>query len=415
MAEHFDTVIIGAGQAGLAIGYYLSQMGRDYIILEKAASITPAWRSRWDSFTLVLPNWTLQMPENPYNGDDPDGFLSRDEMVKYMEEFAATYDPKIRFGSRVTSIEENSEEDNYLVQTEETIYEAENVVVATGVYQEPKIPSFSKNISAEITQLHTSEYSNPEGLPEGAVLVVGTGQSGCQIAEELYQSGRKVYLCVGSAKRLPRLYRGKDSIWWLNKLHFFDQTVDTLPSPKDRFVANPFLSGKNGGHTLNLHKFAREGVVLLGRLKDAKGTSIYLSPDLKENLSKIDDFVADLKQKIDQYIEKNDLDAEPIPNRDALRDGYDAEIFDELDLSVEGIRTIVWATGYKFDFSWIELPVTDEYGYPIQTRGISEFPGLYFLGQHFLWRRRSGLPWGVGEDAAYIAEDIVRRTEEIPA
>ena len=409
MGEHYDVVIIGAGQAGLAIGYHLSKNEHKYIILEKETSLTPAWRSRWDSFTLVLPNWTLQMPDFPYQGDDPDGFLSREEMVEYLEQFAATFNPEIRFDSKVTSVEKNPGGDAYLVRTDERTYEADNVVVATGTFQGPKRPPFHTNISEKITQLHTSEYRNPDVLPEGAILVVGTGQSGCQIAEELYQSGRKVYLCVGSATRLPRFYRGKDSIWWLKKINFFDQTVDTLPSSRERFAGNPFLSGKGGGRSLDLHQFARDGVVLLGRLKNAQDNKIFLEPDLMENLSKIDEFVDDVKQKIDEYIEVNNIDAEKRPDRVELRDGYDSQVIESLDLQAEGINTIIWAIGYHFDFSWVKLPVLDDDGYPKQNRGVTELPGLYFLGLHWLYKRRSGLPWGVGDDAAHIADDILNR------
>ncbi len=410
MNDYFDTIIIGAGQAGLAMGYYLSKMKRNYVILEQASSLAPAWRSRWDSFSLVLPNWTLQMPGYAYQGDDPDGFLTKDEMVKYMEGFARTFDPEVRFGCRVTSIEKNPGAENYLVRTSENLYEADNVIVATGTFQTPKIPSMSKKFSGGFTQLHTSEYRNAEVLPEGAVLVVGSGQSGCQIAEELYQSGRKVYLCVGGAKRLPRFYRGRDSIWWLKEINFFDQTVDTLPSPKARFDANPFLTGKDGGRSLNLHQFAKDGVVLLGRLKDVQDNRIILAPDLKENLAKIDGFVVEFESKVDQFIEKHAIEAEDAPTEIEIKNGFAAEIIEELDLNRAGIKTILWATGYRFDFSWVKFPVFDEDGYPIQNRGVSEFPGLYFLGLFWLYKRRSGLPWGVGEDAAYIAENIAGRT-----
>ena len=409
MNETIGTVIIGAGQAGLAMGYHLSKLGKEYVILEKTNAVASAWRSRWDSFTLVLPNWTLQLPDFPYQGDDPDGFLSRDEMVAYVEQFAAKFDPDIRFDSEVISVEKDTDREKYLVRTSEKTYEADNVVVAVGTFQKAKRPPYHENIVKNIVQIHTSEYRNPNALPDGAVLVVGTGQSGSQIAEELYQSGRKVYLCVGSATRLPRFYRGKDSIWWLDKVHFFDQIVDTLPSPKIRFIGNPFLSGKDGGRSLNLHQFARDGVTLLGRLKDAQEHMVFLATDLQENLAKVDEFVADVKQKIDQYIEANDVVADEAPAQAEIRDGYDAETVESLDLHSSGITTIIWATGYQFDFSWVNLPVFDEDGYPTQNRGVTDFPGLYFLGLHWLYKRRSGLPWGVGDDAAHIADDIASR------
>lgn len=413
MDEYFETIIIGGGQAGLALAYYLAEQERDFVILEKAANIAPAWRTRWDSFTLVLPNWTLQMPGFPYHGDNPDGFLTRDEMVSYLEQYAATIDFDIRFNTQVTSLELDSASDRFLVSTNGQRFTADNVVVATGTYQSPKIPAISGKISKDVTQLHTSQYHNPDELPSGAVLVVGSGQSGCQIAEELYQSGRKVYLCVGRAKRLPRFYRGRDMVWWLDKVKFFDQTSDSLPSPKARFEANPFLSGKDGGHSLDLHQFARDGVILLGRLQDAQDTHICLAPDLRENLAAIDQFVEDVTDKIDGFIAASGIPAEPETGDEQLTDGYDGAMLSELDLRDANIHAIIWATGYHFDYSWVKFPVLDEYGYPIQKRGVcEEVPGLYFLGLHWLYKRRSGLPWGVGEDAAYLAEQIVHRAKE---
>jgi putative flavoprotein involved in K+ transport len=409
MIEHLDTVVIGAGQAGLSIGYYLSKLDREYVILEKASTITPTWRKRWDSFTLVLPNWTYQIPDHAYNGDDPNGFMGRDDLVEHLEQFAASFDPEIRFGSKVTSVEKNPNGDNFLVTTTESTILADNVVVATGTFQEPRLPSFSKNLSEEFTQIHTSNYHNPESLPDGAVLVVGTGQSGCQIAEELYQNGRNVYLCVGGATRIPRRYRGKDTIWWLNELNFFDQTADSLTSSKERFKAHPFVTGKNGGHSLNLHQFAKDGVVLLGHMKSAQDNKVTLVPDLRENLAKVDQFVADLKQNIDKLIVEQKIDAEEAPTNSEMKDGYEAEIIEELDLKAEGIKTIIWATGYKFDFSWVSFPILDQDDYPIQDRGISEYPGLYFLGLHFMHNRKSGTLWGVGEYADHIAKDIAAR------
>jgi putative flavoprotein involved in K+ transport len=409
MNEQVGTIIIGAGHSGLGMGYCLAQRKLHFIILEKGEALSPAWRSRWDSFTLVLPNWTLQLPGYAYQGNDPNGFLTKDEMVRHMEGFAAAFQPDIRFGSQVTSIEKAPDGEIFLVRTQDCIYEAGNVVVATGTYQSPRLPAFQRNISDDIIQLHTSQYRNPGQLPDGAVLVVGSGQSGCQIAEELYISGRKVYLCVGGAIRMPRTYRGKDSVKWLSDMGFFDMTVDKLSSPREKFVANPFLTGKDGGHSLDLHQFARDGVVLLGRMRDAQGGCIFLAPTLVESLTKIDNFVADVTGKIDQYIEKNHIAAEEAPAQTPLKDGYAAPLIEELDLHAAGITSIIWATGYKFDYSLVKFPVFDADGYPIQTRGITDVPGLYFVGLHFMHKRKSGLPWGIAVDAEYIAEHIQAR------
>jgi putative flavoprotein involved in K+ transport len=409
MTEHFDTIVIGAGQAGLSIGYYLSKLGRQYIILEQAANIAPTWRGRWDSFTLVLPNWTYQIPDNEYDGEDPDGFMGRDELVARLEQFANSFNPEIRFGSRVLSVKNGAADGKFQVATESSSYSAENVIVAAGTFQSPRLPPFSKNLAGDITQLHTSEYQNPESIPEGAVLVVGTGQSGCQIAEELYLSGRKIFLCVGGATRVPRRYRGKDIIYWLDKINFFDQTADSLASSRERFNAHPFVTGKDGGRSLNLHQFARDGVTLLGHMKAAQDHKVQFVPDLKDNLQKVDQFVTKLKHDIDKLIADQNLAAPEAPQAEQLTNGYDLEIIEELDLKAEQINTIIWATGYKFDFSWVELPIFDQDGYPIQNRGVSEIPGLYFLGLHFLYKRRSGLLWGVGADAAHVAKVISNR------
>ena len=228
MTEQIDTLIVGGGQAGLSLSYYLTQQRRSHVILEQAAQLANAWRShRWDSFTLVTPNWQIRLPGYEYQGDDPHGFLSRIEVVDYLERYAASFNAPVRFGLRATAVEPKGA--GYRVQTNEGEYEAANVVIATGLFQQAKIPPFSANLPPEVKQLHSSEYRNPGGLPSGAVLVVGSAQSGCQIAEELYQSGRKVYLCVGgSSGRAPRRYRGKDCTWWLDQIGFYQRTVDQL-------------------------------------------------------------------------------------------------------------------------------------------------------------------------------------------
>lgn len=412
MTEYSDVVIIGGGQAGLAIGYYLSQQKRDYIILEKAPFLASAWRSRWDSFTLVTPSWSLNLPDLPPTDADPDGFLTREEVVTYLEDFAATYNPKIRFGVEVSSVEQVKGKSSYLLNTSGGSIEANNVVVATSTYQQPRIPDFAEEIPAEIDQFHTSEYQKPGALKDGGILVVGTGQSGCQIAEELYLSGRKVYLCVGSSPRAPRRYRGKDTTWWMNKMGLFDQTVDKLPSPKNRFNPSIHVSGKDGGRTLNLHQFARDGVVLLGHLTAVQDTSITIAPDLHTTLKAVDHFADELLNGIDKFIEKSGLPADERRIKSHPDDGYTTKIVRQLDLKDEGINTIIWATGYSFDFSWIKLALLDEYGYPIQQRGVTKYPGLYFLGLLWLHTAKSSLLAGVGDDAAYLAKVMAEREKD---
>jgi putative flavoprotein involved in K+ transport len=306
MTDYVETVIVGGGQAGLAVSYHLTQQGRAHTILEQASQPAEAWRNhRWDSFTLVTPNWTVRMPGAEYQGDDPDGFMTRNEVVAYLETHRTF---QVANTVRCPGDLSRTKKAGYLVRADETTIETANVVIATGLFQRPRIPLFSANLPVEVQQRHTSEYRNPTALPPGAVLVVGSAQSGSQIAEELYQSGRKVYLCVGGAGRGPRRYRGKDITWWMNEVGFNDVTVDMLPSPKAKFGGSAQVSGKDGGHTINLHQFARDGVVLLGRMQAAQGGKITFAPDLKENLAKADKLEADLLRRIDDYIETNGLD-----------------------------------------------------------------------------------------------------------
>ena len=411
--QHFNTIIIGGGQAGLAASYYLKNHLIEHVILEQAEQAGNAWRnSRWDSFALLTPNWSLQMPGAEYQGSDPDGFLPRDEIVAYFEDYIKKFNLPVQYGMRVTAVEHLISNNKYQVTTNGEIFQADHVVVATGLFQGPKQPAFAANLSSKITQLHSGEYRNPRSLPDGAVLVVGSAQSGCQIAEELYESGRKVYLCVGSAGRAPRRYRGRDVFYWLKQAGFFDRTVDKLPSPKAKFSGNPHLSGRDGGHTINLHQFVRDGVQLLGRITGGENNKIMLADDLYESLAKVDKFEADVIKIIDEFIAKNGIDA-PSESLPDLRDGYAVENIRELDLASKGIHTIIWALGYTFDFSLVKLPATDNDGYPIQQRGVTDYPGLYFVGMPWLHKYKSGLLVGVGEDAAYIALQIAEIKNEI--
>jgi len=406
MNDKSETIIIGGGQAGLATSYHLKQRGREHIILEQAAQAGNAWRNdRWDSFTLLTPNWAFRLPGAEYQGDQPHGYMPRDEIVSRFEQYVERYHFPIRYQARVTSIKKEVNGQGYRVATGDTLLRAKNVVVATGLYQQPKIPSFSAHLSTNITQIHSGQYRTPGSLPDGAVLVVGSAQSGCQIAEELYQSGRKVYLCVGSSGRVPRRYRGKDVYDWLYLSGFLDRKVDQLPSPKAKFAGSLHVSGRDGGRTLNLHQFAKDGVVLLGHLENALENRIWLAPDLNENLAKTDKTEAEIVKLIDGYIVQAGLDA-PAEKLPELRAGVAVQEIAELDLRSAGITTIIWAIGYRFDFSLVNLPVVDRDGYPLQKRGLTDYPGLFFVGIPWLYKLKSSLLVGVGEDAEYIASVI---------
>jgi putative flavoprotein involved in K+ transport len=405
--ERIETLIVGGGQGGLSVSYYLSQERGEHVILEAAERPAHAWRDdRWDSFCLVTPNWTFMIPGAEYDGDDPHGFMPKDEIVARFEGYVERYHPPVRFGVRVLSV--TPQDQDYLVESDHGQWLAHNVVVATGLYQKPKIPSFAASLSPRILQLSSSKYRNPDALPPGAVLIAGSGQSGCQIAEELYQAGRKVYLCLGSAGRAPRRYRGKDIAEWLLISGFLERTVEQLPSPRARFNALPQVSGKNGGHTLNLHQFYHDGVTLLGRLDGAQDEGISLTPGLQASLAKVDEFEAFILKMVDEFIARKGLDAPPetVPQ---LRYAYDAPEILELDLKKAGIGTVIWAMGYAFDYSLVKLPVTDEFGFPITQGGATRYPGLYFAGMPWLDAQKTGVLIGVKEHAGRIASHLLNR------
>ena len=411
MTQQEDVVIIGGGQAGLALSYYLTQQGRAHVVLERGR-VAETWRSqRWDSFTLVTPNWMTQLPGFPYQGEDPDGFLPHDDIVLTLERYAQSFRAPLRCGVQATSVRQQPGGNGYLVETSEDTYVAANVVLATGGFPRPRLPQASTAIPVNIMQLHSSQYRRPKLLPSGAVLVVGSGQSGSQIAEELHQSGRQVSLCVSRCGRSPRRYRRKDVMWWVNQMGGYDRTVDALPSPAARFACHPDLSGKDGGHEINLRQLASEGVVLLGRLQEVHGNHMILAPDLEENLIKADAQAAQLTQTIDNFVLHTGMDA---PTESLAKDAPPvwrplAEPILEVDLYAAGISTIIWATGFRLDFGWVHVPVFDEASSPLHQRGVTSAPGLYFLGLPWLYKEKSALLFGIGEDAAFLASAIAAR------
>jgi putative flavoprotein involved in K+ transport len=407
MMTTVNTVVVGGGQAGLSVSHYLKQLSVDHVVLEQADKPGEAWRNhRWDSFALNTPRWQSRLPGVRYGADDPDGFMPRQEIVAHLDEMAQQL--PIRTGARVVSVARDAASGDYIVSIDGENIRTRNVVVATGLYQTPKIPRLGRDLPAGIRQLHSDNYRNPEQLLPGAVLVVGSAQSGAQIAEELYESGRKVYLAVGQAGRTPRRYRGKDANWWFARVGHYDRTVSELPSPRAKFAGKPHISGTKGGHTINLHQFARDGVTLLGRLEAIDGGIVKLKGDLYDNLAAADRTEAEFVKAVDGYVASTGMSvpAETLP---ILRDGFDQRLLTELDLAAAGITNVIWATGYAFDFSMIALPVTDGDGFPIQTRGVSAFPGLFFVGLPWLHNAKSGLIFGVGEDARYIADRIAAR------
>lgn len=405
MKESIETIIIGAGQAGLSLSHYLNHAGREHVVLEKSAQVADAWRNRrWDSFTLVTPNWTFQLPGAPYDGNDPEGFISKSEIVERFEKFEQENQFPVRYSTRVTAVEPSEGQPGYDIVTVNNEFHAMNVVTANGMFQKAKIPAFASKIPSDTFQIPSDYYKNPQQLPSGAVLVVGSGQSGCQIAEELNAAGQTVYLATSSAGRVHRRYRGKDGVDWLNRIGFFDRTPEMLSSPPDRSNASPHATGKDGGHDINLHAFSRDGITLLGHIQGFADGKLNIALDLKENLAKSDAFAANLLHMIDEYIEKVGLDAS-VEEVTILTDGYDAPVLPVLDLAAHNIHTIIWACGYTME-SLVKLPVMDSYGFPITNRGVTQFPGLFFLGMPWMNKFKSGLLMGISESAQYLAEVI---------
>lgn len=399
--ERFPVVVIGGGQAGLATSHHLTRRDIDHVVFERNHP-GDSWRRRWDSFCLVTPNSSLRLPGFPYRGDDPEGFISRDEIAEYVAGFAASFDAPIRHDTAVTALAPH--DSGWLVSTREIDVVADAVVVATGGYQHPSIPEAAAQVDASITQIHSDDYRDPNDLPEGSVLVVGSAQSGTQIVDDLKLGGREVWLSVSASGRGPRRYRGKDLFLWLGEIGYLGRPVEDEAA---RASASVHVSGRGGGKDINLRAFGRDGVRLVGRVEQADGVRLAFADNVAERLDGADLVAANLEQAIDAYIAEHDVDAPP-PD-DAPVDWTPDRTPTEIDLAAEGISSIVWATGYRLDFSWIAADVFGERSYPIQDRGVTAAPGLYFVGLPLMYTPGSSLFWGVGADAEYLVEHIDAR------
>ena len=390
-----DVAVIGAGQAGLATSYFLTQAGIAHVVLDRTA-VAESWRNhRWDSFTLNIPNWSFDLPGFRYDGDDPDGFMLKDEIVERFTRYAQTIAAPVEQGIDVTSLQRA--DGTYRLATSSGPIEAHAVVVATGAYQRRYRPA--NELEPSILQLSTDQYRNPEVLNEGGVLVIGSGQSGCQIAEDLLDNGRNVWLATGSCGWMPRRYRGRDNIAWRMDMHIFDETVEQL-GYETRRACPPIQTGVGRGQELSLGTLHDKGAILTGRLLEASGTRVRLADDLNLNASRSDDFAERFLKRVDEYIRTAGVDAPPAPPF-SRREFPPAPT--ELDLRQAGITNVIWSTGFRLDFSWIELELNLRDGYPEQTQGVSRHAGLYFVGLQLMHTRKSGLIFGVGEDAAHVA------------
>tara|TARA_B100000929_G_scaffold19749_1_gene15146 strand:- start:1161 stop:2381 length:1221 start_codon:yes stop_codon:yes gene_type:complete len=403
MTKYINTIVIGGGQAGLAASEHLRNKNIKHIIFERDR-IVERWRtSRWDSLVANGPAWHDRFPTLKFSNIDPDSFASKEMVVKYFEKFAKKIKAPINLNVNVEKVEKQSSNHKYLVTTSESLYEADNIIVATGAFQEPIIPNIIPS-NSKVNQIHSQAYKNPEQFLDGSILVIGSGSSGSQIAEELRRTNREVFFSVGPHDRPPRRYRGRDNVWWLGVLGKWEAKT---PNPGTQHVTIA-VSGYDGGKTIDFRKFANMGIILLGMTKEFKNEKIYFENDLKKNIHNGDKNYLSLLDEADEYITNNNLDFSEEP--EARQFERDHECIKnpilELDLNLSGIKNVIWATGYKNNFDWIKLDIFDETGKPEHNNGVSKEKGLYFLGLPWLSMRGSSFIWGVWKDAKYLAEHI---------
>ena len=408
--EKTGTLIVGGGQAGIAMSEHLSLCGEPHLVLEKSR-IAERWRSeRWDSLRANGPAWHDRFPNLEFSDVAADGFASKDSVTRYFEQYAKQIDAPIRCGVEVKSVRRKNAARGFDIETSEGRLEAENIVAATGPFQRPVIPPIIPQ-TADVLQLHSNSYYNKQQLPDGAVLVVGAGSSGSQIADELMRANKKVYLSVGPHQRPPRSYRGRDFCWWLGVLGKWD--ITTMEPGKEHVTIA--VSGSHGGFTVDFRRFAMGGMTLVGLTDSYKDGTVYFASDLADNIAEGDANYLSLLREADAYIERNGLDLPTEPEAHHLDADPDcvAKPIRELQLKQAEITSVIWATGYAVDYSWLEADVFHDNGKPVHERGVSAEPGIYFLGLPWQSRRGSAFIWGVWHDAKYLADQIVKQRSYI--
>ncbi|GAA1887902.1 NAD(P)/FAD-dependent oxidoreductase [Paeniglutamicibacter psychrophenolicus] len=403
--ETVDTLVVGAGQAGLATSYWLNQAGIAHLLVDRREALGGAWQDRWDSFRLVTPNFALQLPGMPYDGPDPNALSGRDAVIELFRDYAGRIAAPVRLATEVTGMEVAN--GGFLVHAQGASISAHRVVLATGPFQVPSLPAAAAGFPESVRQLHSNDYRQPGQLPEGAVLVVGTGQSGTQIASELLSAGRRVHVAVSSCTGAPRSYRGRNLYWWLMQvllrgpeLGMKVPTVDDLPTPAARFECHPHLFEDSP------RRLAERGAVLHGKVLGVEGSTVGFGDDVARKVAFAEtDFDVRFRPMFDAYAAATGLELPQDPPATGLGPVPEGGI--DLDMDAEGIAAVVWATGYRLDFSWLGLPILDEWGYPLHRRGVTVQPGLYAIGLPWLHTEPSAVIPGVGADAAHLVERMV--------
>jgi putative flavoprotein involved in K+ transport len=397
-------VIVGAGQAGLSLSHELTAAGVEHIVLERGR-VGETWRGRWDSFCLVIPNWTVQLPGGRYRGDNPDGFMPRSQIVDHLVAYAERFHAPVREGVTVTSLEA-ADNGTFLLRTAAGDIRARDVVLASGGYQKPHRPLAAAQLPASIRAIDAEDYVNPAALPPGKVLIVGSGQTGCQLAEEISEAGRDVSLACGRAPWIPRRLAGRDTIAWINDTPYFDARLADLPSPQARLLANPQMSGRAGGHDLNFRTLQAQGVQLLGHLIGVVDGRAHFAPDLAASVAFGDARYADVCELIRKTCAARSIRAPEMPPAPPFIAGVPET------LPLTGVGTVIFTSGFRPDYaSWAKFPAAfDDGGFPIQQDGSSTtVRGLHFMGVHFQRKRKSATLLGVAEDATVLAETIAKR------